>query len=365
MRSPNPSQNLIKFKDLLIKSISDKSHYVRIPLLVQHCIFDVYVVYPESLISTDDAPDFFGQMHDVIRLIPNLASLTMHGFDDPTQLLKLFLATSASPSLTFLEMYVYGDDPHAFDILGQLQQLTSLTLHMTNDPEFAFAESGRWIHTVKSRVIMPCVSNITWRTRFVNPLPRDAFALMAACCFAPGCRLVLEVSFDGMKWEMEDAVHIMAILKSYKPSHVTLEFMDKAMLAIIAPQIVQIPSVEIRNGIYASEIFRQDVFPSALGLFIDYCSANLEAFTDFMAIFTHLDTMKHNLKTRVDIHLEVYFETWTPLPNVEVERLFWRYVRDGVHRLKQRNIWVDVYYFSVNLRREVAAWQNFSEIDTL
>lgn len=268
------------------------------------------------------------------------------------------MATTMPPLMTSLEIDVYGDDERVFAVLELLQRLTSLTLHMTNDPEIEHAVAGKWIHTAEDRVIMPLVSTICWRTRFISPVPRAAFTLMAACCFARSCNLLLEVGFDGAQWDNEDAYLIMSIIKSYQPAHITLEYFGRELLALLAPEIVRVPSVSIRNGPFAVQLFTQDVFPRALQLFVDYSSPDLDAYGDLVSLINSVDKMPYNPSTRADILLDIFFDTWSPPMNLALERLIWEHVRKVVYRLQTRNIWLKFYYFSVKLTRRLELWED-------
>lgn len=358
VRWPNPSRHLTSLTNLLIKSDSDLNHYVCVPKLIKELTVNIFILCPDETEGVDLSPALFGQIWDVVHLLPNLTSFAILGCDAPTQLVQTMLSTAMPSLLKSLEIDVYGDDKKFFSVLEQLQHVTSLTLHMTNDPEFEHAIRGEWVHTVDDRVYMPLVSTIRWRTRFISPVPQAALALMAACCFARSCDLLLEVGFDGADWDTEDALLIKSIIKSYQPAQLTLEYFSRELLALLAPEIVQIPSVTIRHGPFATQLFTQDFFPRALHLFIDYSSPDMDAYGDFMSLIESADKIRYSSSARVDLLLDVSFDTWSPPMNSTLEHLIWEHVRNVVHRLQQRNIWVEVSYFSVNLTRRLALWES-------
>lgn len=262
MRWPNPSCNLTSFTNLLIKSSSDPDHYVCVPKLVWQVTINIFILYPTGTNGVDPSPDLFGQICDVVHLLPNLTSFAILGCDAPTQLIQMMVAITIPPLLNSLELEVYGHDKMIFSVLGQLQHLTSLTLHMTNDPEFEHAVPGEWVHTVEDKVTMSLVSTIHWGARFISPVPRAAFTLMAACCFARSCDLLLDISFDGVQWEMEDALLIMSIIKSYKPAQLTLEYFGRELLALLAPEIVQLCITQ--QELWTRSLAKAEVWPAAM-----------------------------------------------------------------------------------------------------
>jgi hypothetical protein len=299
--------------------------------------------------QNEDHHTFVQALCDVVHLLPNLNSFRIDGFYDCALVVAAVTEpTAAPPPLTSLDVEIHGDQTGAFQVIGSLQQLDSLAIRVNTVPR-----SGKrdvWLHRVGDRIVIPSVRKMTWQVELWNSVIEEALLLMAACRFGAGCSLFLDIGFDGSRWNEEHAALIGNIIQSYEPSHLTLEYFRRGVLAILAPIVARIHSVTIRWGNPPPELFIQGVVPRKLALYLDYkCDAR--SCNDFIHLLASLDKVTSWSEGQHYLLLDIALDRVEMRVEPDLDSLIWTHVGSVTSRLRLQNVNVECLYYIAHSQR--------------
>jgi hypothetical protein len=171
------------------------------------------------------------------------------------------LAQVAGAACTSLTLKVRRDEDGIFATINKLRRLEQLIIFI---PAFEIAsdESPEWTHQLKTAVVGPSISYMCWSVQgYVDP---NMLVFLAACRFAPSCTIELQLA----NMLAQDANQLAPLFIENSVDVLELSCVKPDVQSVLAPIIVNVPTVKILDCAPSPELGRQSRLPTAI--FVDY-----------------------------------------------------------------------------------------------